>query len=307
MITPSISTPIGVNTSIYFTVPAGYYSYSWGGVVSGSTNQSSTVSFTTPGTYTATVFVCSDSTQECCGLYTYNFVVQNDCVGVSIATSYTNCSDITVTVTGGTGTKTYKVDGTYTSIGVTALPISGIFTINTSTIPPGVTDNITITVYVDDGSTICSKTATVNYTRCSTVTDITLTFIRQNPQDPCTGDGSLKLEWGGQQLLACQPSSYEMYYKYEVTNVPYGGSDTYGLSYNVPAGQNLFLKQVINELDCKTSTATFGYSVDSSKVPLTTFGGDTVDITVWGYSDTALTNLITDFKVTGLVMPLTCP
>ena len=308
MITPSISTPIGVNTSIYFTVPAGYYSYSWGGSVTGSTNQSSTVSFTTPGTYTVTVFVCSDSTETCCGLYTYSFEVVNECEDVSIATSYTNCSDITVTVTGGTGTKTYKVDGTYVSIGVTALPISGIFTINTLAIPPGKTDSITITVYVDNGTTICSKKTTVNYTRCSTETDIVLTFVRQNPgANPCSPNNGLRLQWGGVELLACQPVSFEMYYKYEVTNIPYGGFDTYGLSYNNPPGENLFLKQIINELDCRTSFATFNYSVAATEVPLNTFGGDTVDVTVWGYSDPGLTNLMTQWTQIGMVMPLTCP
>lgn len=168
-ITPSITTPIDVNTSIYFTAPLGYHSYSWGGAVTGSSNQSNTVSFTTPGTYTVTVLICDVS--NCCGRYSYTFNVVNDCEGVSIATSYTTCSDITVTVTAGSGTKTYKVDGTYISIGVTALPISGIFTIDTSAIPPGESDNITITVFLDNGTEICSEVETIEYIKCACICD----------------------------------------------------------------------------------------------------------------------------------------
>ena len=170
MITPSISTPIDVNTSIYFTAPTGYFSYTWSGAVTGTGPQSNTVSFTTPGTYTVSVLICDEN--NCCGRYSYTFDVVNECPGVTISTSSNSCTNITVTVTGGTGTKTYKVDGPYgTTTPVTALPGGGVFTINTSSFPAGATGAITITVYIDDGSEICSKTTTVNYTRCSCLCD----------------------------------------------------------------------------------------------------------------------------------------
>lgn len=165
-ITPSISTPIDVNTSIYFTAPSGYYSYTWSGAATGSGTQSNTVSFTTPGTYTVSVLICDEN--NCCGSYSYTFDVVNECAGVTISTSSNSCTNITVTVTGGTGTKTYKVDGPYgTTTPVTALPGGGVFTIDTSSFLAGATGTLTITVYIDDGSEICSKTATVNYTRCN--------------------------------------------------------------------------------------------------------------------------------------------
>lgn len=166
MITPSISTPIDVNTSIYFTAPTGYFSYTWSGAATGTGPQSNTVSFTTPGTYTVNVLICDEN--NCCGSYSYTFDVVNECPGVTISTSSNSCTNITVTVTGGTGTKTYKVDGPYgTTTPVTALPGGGVFTIDTSSFLAGATGTITITVYIDDGSEICSKTATVNYTRCN--------------------------------------------------------------------------------------------------------------------------------------------
>ena len=169
-ITPSISTPIDVNTSIYFTAPSGYYSYTWSGAATGTGTQSNTVSFTTPGTYTVSVLICDEN--NCCGSYSYTFDVVNECAGVTISTSSNSCTNITVTVTGGTGTKTYKVDGPYgTTTPVTALPGGGVFTIDTSSFLAGATGTITITVYIDDGSEICSKTATVNYTRCNCLCD----------------------------------------------------------------------------------------------------------------------------------------
>lgn len=170
MITPSISTPIDVNTSIYFTAPTGYFSYTWSGAATGSGPQSNTVSFTTPGTYTVSVLICDEN--NCCGSYSYTFDVVNECAGVTISTSSNSCTNITVTVTGGTGTKTYKVDGPYgTTTPVTALPGGGVFTIDTSSFLAGATGAITITVYIDDGSEICTKTATVNYTRCNCLCD----------------------------------------------------------------------------------------------------------------------------------------
>lgn len=170
MITPSISTPIDVNTSIYFTAPTGYFSYTWSGAATGSGPQSNTVSFTTPGTYTVSVLICDEN--NCCGRYSYTFDVVNECPGVTISTSSNSCTNITVTVTGGTGTKTYKVDGPYgTTTPVTALPGGGVFTIDTSSFLAGATGTITITVYIDDGSEICSKTAIVNYTRCNCLCD----------------------------------------------------------------------------------------------------------------------------------------
>lgn len=169
-ITPSISTPIDVNTSIYFTAPSGYFSYTWSGDVTGTGSQSNTVSFTTPGTYTVSVLICDEN--NCCGRYNYTFEVINECEGVSITSSSNSCTDITVTVTGGTGTKTYKVEGPYgTAIPLTSLPISGIFTIDTSNVIAGQTISIVVTVYIDNGVEICSKKLTISYTRCACICD----------------------------------------------------------------------------------------------------------------------------------------
>lgn len=181
MITPSISTPIDVNTPIYFTANQGYFSYVWGGDVTGTGYQSNTVSFTTPGTYTVTVLICDEA--NCCGEYEYTFEVENECPDVTITSSSNSCTDITVTVTGGTGTKTYKVDGPQgTSIPLTSLPGGGVFTIDTSNVLAGEVIDIVVTVYVDNGTEICSKELTINYTRCNclcTNTNVCQSYLDQ--------------------------------------------------------------------------------------------------------------------------------
>jgi hypothetical protein len=170
MITPSISTPIDVNTSIYFTAPQGYFSYTWSGDVTGTGYQSNTVSFTTPGTYTVNVLICDEF--GCCGRYSYTFEVVNECEGVTITSSSNSCTDITVTVTGGTGTKTYKVEGPYgTDVPLTSLPGGGVFTIDTSNVLAGETISIVVTVYIDNGVEICTKKLTISYTRCACICD----------------------------------------------------------------------------------------------------------------------------------------
>lgn len=73
-ITPSIN-PILINQSVTFSTTPGYYSYSWSGSpvnVTGTTNQSNSVTFTSAGSYDVSVEVCGDES-GCCQTFTINF------------------------------------------------------------------------------------------------------------------------------------------------------------------------------------------------------------------------------------------
>lgn len=77
-ITPSIS-PIYINQSVTFSTTPGYYSYSWSGdpqTITGTTNQSNAVTFTTEGFYYVQVEVCGDET-GCCQTFRDLFYVQS--------------------------------------------------------------------------------------------------------------------------------------------------------------------------------------------------------------------------------------
>jgi hypothetical protein len=163
-ITPSISGSIPTNTPVYFTTQQGYQSYAWSGDVTGTSYQSNTVTFTTPGSKQVTVQVCS--ADGCCETVNYQFTVGANCTpAILLGTpSFTSCTDISIVATGGLGAKTYTVSGTYINISSTPVPPSNTITIPTGTLAPGQTDVLTLTVS-DANGVSCQVQTTINYTR----------------------------------------------------------------------------------------------------------------------------------------------
>src|SRR5690606_10847219 len=126
--------------------------------------QSDTIVFNTPGTYTATVTVFA--TPTCSEVISTTVEVVQNCLPAIIISNpvFTNCSNITLNVSGGTGAKTYTVVGTYVNVVSTAVPPGGNITLNTSTVPPGVTDEVLFTVTDANG---CTNEITISYEKCA--------------------------------------------------------------------------------------------------------------------------------------------
>lgn len=164
-ITPSVQVPVATGTPISFSTQAGFASYTWSGDVVGNTNTSTPKIFTVPGTYLASVTVCS--ALGCCETINYIFDVVQNCTPIVFGTANSGlCSDITISATGGNGAKTYEVFGTYINVASTAVPGSNIITIPTAAVPAGESDTIALVVTDANG---CSNNTEINYTRCSCV------------------------------------------------------------------------------------------------------------------------------------------
>lgn len=176
-ITPSIPSPALTGQTVTFSTIQGDYTYTWSGAVNGSTYQSNSITFNTPGTYTINVQVCS--ALGCCVTQTLSYVVGQNCTNPPIVTAstpvYTNsCADIQVNhqLGSGTGAITYTVTSTYVNISSTAVPPNGIIIIPTSAVPAGVTDSFTITLTDNNG---CTGSTVVSYQRCQYSAPTTLT------------------------------------------------------------------------------------------------------------------------------------
>jgi len=167
-ITPSVQLPVLTGVPISFSTQAGYFSYVWSGDVAGTTNTSTPKIFNTPGTYQATVTVCS--AVGCCEVISLTFDVEQACTPAILFGSPSSglCSDITIAATGGNGAKTYEIFGTYINVASTAVPGSNIITIPTAAVPQGASDSLLITVTDANG---CIANTTVPYTRCSCICD----------------------------------------------------------------------------------------------------------------------------------------
>ncbi len=167
-IASSVQLPVQTGVPIQFTTQQGYLSYVWSGDVAGNTYQSTTKIFNTPGTYQATVTVCS--AVGCCEVINLVFdVVQACSPAILFGTPSSGlCSDITVAATGGVGAKTYEVFGTYINVASTAVPGSNTITIPTSVVPQGQSDSLLVTVTDSNG---CIANLTIPYTRCSCICD----------------------------------------------------------------------------------------------------------------------------------------
>lgn len=161
---PSIGGSIPTNTPISFSTQQGYSSYAWSGDVTGTTYQSNTVTFTTPGFKQVDVQVCS--AVGCCVTATYTFEVVTSCSpAITLgAPSYTPCTDITIVATGGVGAKTYTVSGTYINVSSTPVPITNTIVIPTSSLTPGQSDVLTLTV-IDANGVPCQAQTVINYTK----------------------------------------------------------------------------------------------------------------------------------------------
>jgi len=182
-ITPSTSLPVNTNTPISFSTQSGTggpYTFAWSGNVTGNTNVSVPMTFTTPGNKTATVTVCSAI--GCCQVVTLPFEVVQSCSPISIGTpSFTSCSDITVSASGGTGALTYQVFGSTITIASTPVPGNGTIIIPTSSVLNGEADNIVLVV--TDSTGLCSENKEISYSRCSCVCNNSVcdtTFNQQN-------------------------------------------------------------------------------------------------------------------------------
>lgn len=167
-ITSSVQLPVQTGVPISFSTQAGYLSYVWSGDVVGSTNTSTPKIFNTPGTYQATVTVCSAI--GCCDTISLVFDVVQTCTPAILfgSPSSSLCSDITVSATGGVGAKTYQVFGTYINVSSTAVPGSNTITIPTSGVPQGESDTLTLVV-TDSNGAPCAAQLEIPYTRCSCV------------------------------------------------------------------------------------------------------------------------------------------
>lgn len=177
-ITPSIPSPALTGQTVTFSTVQGDYTYTWSGAVNGSTYQSNPITFTTPGTYTINVQVCS--TPGCCVTQTISYVVGQNCTNPPIVTAptpvYTNsCANIQVNhqLGSGTGAITYTVASTYVNVSSTAVPPNGIIIVPTSAVPAGVTDNFTITLTDSNG---CTGSVAVTYERSTYVNTGTADF-----------------------------------------------------------------------------------------------------------------------------------
>ncbi len=178
-ITPSSPSPVLAGTTVTFSTVQGYSSYTWSGAASGTSYQSNPVTFTTPGTYTINLQVCSAT--GCCVNQTLSYQVDPNCTNPPIFTAPTaplvnSCSDIQLTHNTGTGTGalTYSatsysdlalttLDGYISIPSGTAVAPSGAITILGSLIPPSITSYIQVVVTDANG---CSSTYVVNYNRC---------------------------------------------------------------------------------------------------------------------------------------------
>ena len=169
-ITPSIQLPVLTGVPISFSTQAGYFSYVWSGDVAGTTNTSTPKIFNTPGTYQATVTVCS--AVGCCEVISLNFDVEQACTPAILFGSPSSglCSDITIAATGGNGAKTYTVSGTFINVVSTAVPGSNIITIPTAIVPAGESDTLTLLVTDSNG---CTAEKEIIYSRCSCICEST--------------------------------------------------------------------------------------------------------------------------------------
>ena len=175
-ITPSVQVPVTAGTPISFSTQAGFSSYTWGGDVLGNTNTSTPKIFTVPGTYLASVTVCS--ALGCCETINYTFDVVQNCTPIVFGTANSGlCSDITISATGGNGAKTYTVTGTYINVVSTPVPGSNVITIPTIEVPAGESDTITLTVIDANG---CLETTEIEYTRCSCLCEGTTCGVISN-------------------------------------------------------------------------------------------------------------------------------
>lgn len=164
-IVSSPAQPFLTNTPITFSTIAGYDSYTWSGDVNGNTNIADPVTFTTAGQYQAIVTVCS--AQGCCVTETLQFEVQNNCnVGINIQYTASPCSDVSVTVNGGVGTRTYTVSSQYVNVNSTNVPTTGPLLIPITNIPKGASNPFLITI---TDSNNCSTSFNIPYTRCACI------------------------------------------------------------------------------------------------------------------------------------------
>jgi len=174
VLAPNTETQIYTGGSIFFTVDPGYYSYQWS--VSGPNGYSQLFPFATttnisnnlypnvPGQYVVSVVVCSFP--NCCTTFSYTLNVLDGCPNPPKITNITfsECSDIKVSISGGTNPKTYTAKGTYVNKTGTTTSASTTITVDADVIPAGKTDKVTITVIDANG---CKDEKKIDYKRCS--------------------------------------------------------------------------------------------------------------------------------------------
>ena len=208
-ITPSISGSIPTNTPVYFTTQQGYQSYAWSGVVTGTSYQSNTVTFTTAGFKSVEVDVCS--ADGCCENVVYSFEVVSNCSpAILLGTPSTTgpCGNISVTATGGAGAKTYTVSSTYVNISSTPVPANNIIVIPTTSIPSGVTESLLLTV-TDTNGISCQVQTTLTYTKCDCICTST---------NSCTTSYNTITDTGGSNsTLGFMPAGKQLYWNMSPT------------------------------------------------------------------------------------------
>jgi hypothetical protein len=184
IINSSVPSPALTGQQVTFSTIQGNYTYTWSGAVTGNTYQSNPITFTTPGTYTINVQVCS--APGCCTTQTISYVVGQNCTNPPLFTDQpvTQCSDIVLqhNIGSGSGSITYSAisysdalllnpDGFINVPAGTAMPNTGTITINGNLVDSAQTTYVYFTFTDSNG---CPSNKTVIYTRAtSTLTDNT--------------------------------------------------------------------------------------------------------------------------------------
>jgi hypothetical protein len=305
-INPSSPSPVLAGTTVTFSTVQGYSSYTWSGAASGTSYQSNPVTFTTPGTYTINLQVCSAT--GCCVTQTLNFVVNNNCTNPPqfAPQAVTSCSDILLThlIGSGTGALTYSAVS-YSDVGLTttdgyvnvaagtAVPVSGTITVAGNLIAAGATSYVKFIVSDVNG---CTNQYVVTYTRCS-ITEFDVNSVVASNQS-CASN-QWKFKYTIDYKSPCT-SAFTNLFAEVILDDGYGETL---LSSELITPPSLS----IPSFQCRASGLSFS-PLNFSIVDLGIFGGQTVTIKVKTYLGTNNTGTLIDTTnlYTSITLPASC-